>query len=270
MKEVMYDKPSLLIAAILFVSMGLFIEIGFQIGKRFIGKLNETAKNHIAGIQASIVGILALLLGFTFSLALQRYDTRSQAVVDESNAIGTAWLRTRLLAPESREQVKPLLRDYIDLRVRASKVDLAHGAERSEVLAATNQKMAELWSFTSDAARAEPNPVTTGLFVQSLNEMFDSYGSRDAAVRRHVPEVVLFLLYGTFLMAGSVIGTVAGSSGHRASFATYIMIALVVLLVFIIIDLDRPRRGLIEVDQQPLIDVRAAVHAEMAAAAPQK
>jgi hypothetical protein len=100
--------------------------------------------------------------------------------------------------------------------------------------------------------------------------MFDAYASRDAAVRRHVPEVVLFLLYGTFLMAGSVIGSVAGVSGHRASFATYIMIALVVLLVFIIIDLDRPRRGLIEVDQQPLFDISAAVHAEKTLSAPQK
>jgi hypothetical protein len=111
----------------------------------------------------------------------------------------------------------------------------------------------------------EPNPVTTGLFVQSLNELIDSFGRRDAAVSRHVPEVVLLLLHGTFLIACVIIGYACGIGGQRPSLATYSMVALIVALVFVILDLDRPRRGLIEVSQKSLLDLQAAIRAEAGA-----
>jgi uncharacterized YccA/Bax inhibitor family protein len=117
----------------------------------------------------------------------------------------------------------------------------------------------DLWSYARQAASEDPNPVTVGLFVQSVNDLIDNFGRRNAELDRHVPEAVLLLSYGTFLMVGAVIGYSAGVSGHRASFVTYVMVLLVVVLVFIIIDLDRPRRGLIEVSQESLIDLRSAI-----------
>jgi hypothetical protein len=103
--------------------------------------------------------------------------------------------------------------------------------------------------------------VKTGLFIQSLNEVIDALGKRDAVLNRHVPEVVLLLLYGTFLMAGVIVGYASGVGGHRASFVAYIMVSLIVILVFIIIDLDRPRRGLIQVSQKSFTDLQAAIKA---------
>ena len=91
----------------------------------------------------------------------------------------------------------------------------------------------------------------------------DAFGERDAALERHVPEPVLFLLYGTFLMTGCVVGFTAGLAGHRTSFATYVMVALIVLLVFVIIDLDRPRRGMIEVSQKSMTDLQSATTPDM-------
>jgi uncharacterized membrane protein (Fun14 family) len=105
------------------------------------------------------------------------------------------------------------------------------------------------------------------LFIQALNELIDSYGRRDAALGRHVPELVLFLLYGTFLMTGGVVGFAAGVAGHRASIVTYILVILIVVLTFIIVDLDRPRRGLIQVSQSSLIDLGAAIDAAQSAGA---
>jgi hypothetical protein len=89
--------------------------------------------------------------------------------------------------------------------------------------------------------------------------MIDALEVRDAALNRHVPEVVLLLLYGTFLMTGSIVGYASGVYGHRASYITYVMVGLIVLLVFVIIDLDRPRRGLIEVSQKSLQDLQASI-----------
>ncbi|NJN53188.1 MAG: hypothetical protein HC809_16965, partial [Gammaproteobacteria bacterium] len=84
---------------------------------------------------------------------------------------------------------------------------------------------------------------TTGLYIQTLNELIDALSSRDAQLDRHVPEIVLILLYATFLMAALILGYTSGVAGHRASFVSYILVTLIVLLVFIIVDLDRRGAG---------------------------
>lgn len=260
----MYDLNSALIAGILFVSMVLAVELGYRIGRIRERSASESSKAHINAVQASLLGVLALLLGFTFSLSLQRFDSRSAAVVDEANAIGTAYLRTQLLPASVRSEVQRLLRDYLRVRVQAGHITLADQAEREVLLAEAKRIVEALWRHARQAAEEDNSPVRSGLFIQSLNELIDSFGRRDAALDRHVPELVLFLLYGTFLMTGSIVGFASGVAGHRAPFVTYIMVALIVLLVFIIIDLDRPRRGLIEVSQKSLIDLQADIAADRA------
>lgn len=259
MKEFMYDINSFLIAAILFLSMIGVIEVGYRTGLRFQREQDESSKAHVNAILASLLGVLALLLGFTFSLSLQRFENRSAAVVDEANAIGTAWLRADLLPAAVRDRARAELGDYLELRVRTSQVNLTESREREVLLFESNAAQLRTWQLAMDAAALEPNPVTTGLFVQALNDMIDSFGRRDAELARHVPELVLLLMYCTFLMAALILGYSSGVSGHRASFVSYILVTLIVCLVFVIIDLDRPRRGVIEVSQKSLLDLREAV-----------
>ena len=261
MREVMYDHSSFLIAGILFVSMVLAIEVGYRIGRRTQAGASEPSKAQINAVQASLLGILALLLGFTFSLSLQRYDSRSKAVADEANAIGTAYLRTQLLPVSVCSKVQQLFREYLDLRIQAGHITLANQAEREKILVKANQTLDSVWRYAAQAAKEDPSPVTSGLFIQSLNALIDAYGKRDAELERHVPEVVLFLLYFAFLMTGIIVGYASGVAGYRAPLVSYIMVALIVLLVFIIIDLDRPRRGLIEVSQKSLVDLQVAIGA---------
>lgn len=265
MREVMYDQSSVMIAGILFVSMALAIEFGYRIGCRKRAQADEAYEAQINTIQASLLGVLALLLGFTFSLSLQRYDSRSAAVVDEANAIGTAYLRAQLLPSSVRDETRVLLRGYLDLRIQASAITMVHDSERQELLTKSNQHLDALWQNARQAAEEDGRPVTSGLFIQSLNELIDSFGRRDAALNRHVPELVLFLLFGTFLLAMCIIGYASGVAGRRASFVTYIMVILIVLLVFMIIDLDRPRRGLIEISQKSMTDLQVTINAEPAA-----
>lgn len=257
MREIMYDQSSVVIVMVLLLSMIAVIELGFRIGARWAASTVESSRSQVSAIQASLLGVLGLLLAFTLSLALQRFDARSQAVVEEANAIGTAWLRTELLPAAQREQAREQMRHYIDLRVQAGARATTDVDARAGLLAASAQAQTAMWRTATEAAAADPGPVTSGLFIQALNEMFDAYGRRAAALERHVPEIVLFLLYGTFLLTGSIVGFTSGLSGQRASFVTYVMVVLIVLLVFIIIDLDRPRRGLIEVNQASLIELQA-------------
>ena len=261
MNEWMYSISTGMIAFLLLASMAGFIELGFRLGLR---KKNATAdaKTHINAIQSSIIGILALVLGFTFSLALQRFDNRSEAVAAEANAIGTTYLRAQLLPAPLQPDVQAELKNYIDLRVQEGKVSLADTESRQKLLAQAEVSQTALWAYAKKAAELDANPVTSGLFIQSLNELIDNYGLRQAELNRHVPEAVLLLLYLTFLLAGSIVGFSAGVSAHRPSFATYLMVLLMTVLVFIILDLDRPRRGFVEVSQKSLVDLQGSVNKE--------
>lgn len=257
MQDMLYAQSSVLIAAILFFGMLLLLELGYRIG-RSLQVHASGSKSQINAVQASVLGVLALLLGFTFSLALQRYDSRSEAVVDEANAIGTTYLRAQLLPTSLRWDTLALLRAYVDLRVESSSLNLVD-ATRETLAQQSEQLRQQLWARAQQAAEQDASPVRSGLFIQSLNDLIDAYGRRDAALSRHVPEVVLIVLFATFLMAGGILGYASGVDGHRPTVPSYLMVLVIVLLVFIIIDLDRPRRGLIAVNQKSLRDLQKSI-----------
>lgn len=239
--------------------MTLAIEIGYRLGLTSRIQSN-TAKEQVNTIQSSLLGILALMLGFTFSLALNRFDTRSNAVVNEANAIGTAYLRADLLPEPNRNQMQQLLKDYLKLRVAAGSFALDNHGERDPLLKKATQLQEQIWQEAMQVSLQAPNSATTGLFTQAINSMIDAYGVRIAELNRHVPELVLLLLYGSFIITGGIIGYTAGIGRHRPAAASYIMVALVVMLMSMVIDLDRPRRGLITVNQHSLIDLNDALN----------
>lgn len=266
MLELIFQQNSLLLGAGILITMTVAVELGYRLGKPVQVRENEISRTHINAIQGSLLGFLALILGFTLSLSLQRYDNRSQSVVDEANAIGTAWLRAQLLPDSVRGQIQDALRQHVDLRVRAGTVDLAHETDRETLLAATNRNLDATWKLTSQAAAENPEMVVSGLFIQALNDMIDSYGRRDAALLRHVPYEILFLLFCTFVLTGGVVGYAAGVAGHRPSVTTYVLVVLIVVLSSVILDLDRPRRGMIRIDQDSLINLGAAMNSTLDAA----
>ena len=192
-------------------------------------------------------------------MPLPRFDSRSQAVLKEANAIGRAYLRTDLLPEAQRHTAKNRIAAYVQLRIEGSKLDLTQEETRRCMQQDVAAAQDAVWAVVLEAAGEDPRPVTAGLFIQALNEMIDAYGERNAALRKHVPEVVLFLLFSVFTIAGSVLGYSGGLEGGRPLLATIAMSVLIVLVIFIIIDLDRPRRGLIEVSQESMLDLLGAV-----------
>lgn len=154
-------------------------------------------------------------------------------------------------------------------RARASQLATPHHSEREKLLQQATQIQDRLWTHAVAASQKDRHPATTGLFVQSLNDMFDAYGRRIAEIDRHVPEFVLLLLFGAFILSGGIIGYTAGLAAHRPAAATYLMLSLVVLLMFMVMDLDRPRNGLIQVSQQSLLDLSDSLQ-NAAVAAPSR
>lgn len=274
MSEYMYGQDSFLVVGLLLLSMLLAIELGQRLGRAAGAGCSEAARSHVESVQSSLLGILALLLGFTFSLALQRFDSRSEAVIEEANAIGTALLRAQLVDPGMRPTIEASLREYLDLRVRDAAVSLEQHERHANLRGATAAVAERLWSQSRQLVALAPAPVPTGLYVQALNDMLDAMGRRDAELDRHVPEPVLLLLYLVFVISGGVMGYNIGVSGHRPYLVTYVMVLIITLLVLIIIDIDRPQRGYIRVSPQGLLDLQTALGAgwtapvEPASAAP--
>ena len=138
-----------------------------------------------------------------------------------------------------REDVKTQLRAYVDLRIKADALSTVEGEWR--VLSAEAARIqTALWDQARRAAELAPNPVTSGLFHPGAERPHRQLsGRRDAALNRHVPEIVLWLLFATFLISGLIVGFAAGVGGRRPSWATFAMVTLILVLVFVILDLDR-------------------------------
>ena len=259
----MYAFPSLLISILLLGLLVASIEIGYRIGRTRASTCADSVKEHIRAIESAVLGLLALLLAFTFSLALQRFDSRSEAVVDEANAVGTAFLRAELLPPPFREEAKLAISSYLDIRVGEAQVFLSDQADRQVANEAAGAAQVTIWGIGMRASAADNASRSTLLFVQAVNELIDSFGRRNAALDRHVPELVTLLLFATFLLAGAVMGYAAGVAAHRPSLAAYVLVGLMIVLVFVVLDLDRPRRGVIQVSHTSLTDLQATMHREL-------
>ncbi len=254
--EFLYEFSSLAIATTLFVAIIVFNEVGFRIGRFVQSRTDSEVKTLTGSIQASILGLLALLLGFTFSMSMQRFDNRNMALIDEANVIGTAALRVQLLPEQYKHEAHEMLRNYVDLRAAIGQLDLTKREERARYNKQITDLQSELWSLAIEATNDDPRPVTTGAFVKSLNDVIDSQGRRNAILQMHVPELILILLFVVFISSGGILGYSGGISGKRIIAPVTLVSLLITLIVFIIIDLDRPKRGLIQVNQEVMIELQ--------------
>ncbi|WP_167759876.1 bestrophin-like domain [Massilia horti] len=226
------------------------VEAGYQIGK-FRGSRVQEHETPVGEMVGTILGLLAFILAFTFGLAATRYDTRRQLVVDEANSIEATYLRAGML-PGQREEIRALLREYVDIRlatVRSGKI--AEGIRKAEDV----QK--ELWEQTVPLAEKNPNSIVVGLFVQSLNEVIDMRGKRVAAgVRNRIPLAIWVALYGVAVLSFAALGYHSGLILTSRSPAILAVVITFSVVLGLIADLDRPQEGTLKVSQQPLVELR--------------
>jgi hypothetical protein len=260
--ELFYEVNEFVIAVVVIVLLLLTIEVGYWVGHRVPPGITDSAKSPVLAISGTLFGLLALLLGFTFSMSLDRFEQRKQLVLQESNAIGTTYLRARLLPEPDRSAVAGLLRSYVDVRL-----DFYHlrenPAQFESVLQRTEKLQDELWSHAVSVVPKNEPPVTTGLFIESLNSVIDLYSERLAAMKNHVPEIVLLLLLLVALMSALLVGYGCGLMERRHRFSTTTMALLIALVITVIIDLDRPSRGLVRVSQESMIRLRDSMKKEI-------
>jgi hypothetical protein len=234
----------------------LTVESGYRIGMWRHARTPDERDLPVGGMVASILGLLALLLGFTFSMAASRFEARRQTVLEEANAIGTTYLRARLLPEQERVETEELLREYVDVRIR----DIAEGRLR-EVVARSEEIHELLWAQAVTAAEKNPNSIMTGVYVQALNNVIDLHAKRVmVGLRSRVPVVIWAGLFGLAVLGMASVGYHAGLSTTRRSPAMLGLVLAFSVVLALIADLDRGHEGLLRVSQQAMIDVQQTMH----------
>jgi hypothetical protein len=227
------------------------VESGYRLGKYRRHRSDQEKESPVGAMVGATLGLLAFILAFTFGLAASRYDTRRQVLLDEANAIGTTYLRAGML-PDRREDIRVLLRDYVDTRLEAVRSgQIAEGIRRSE------QLQDQLWTHAVALGEAHPTSIVVGLFVQSLNEVIDLHAKRvTAGVRNRIPGAIWVGLFAIAVLSLGAMGYHAGLAGTSRSLATLAVAFTFSGVIGLIADLDRPQEGVLKVSQQALIDLQ--------------
>jgi hypothetical protein len=238
----------------------LAMEGGYRAGLWRRAHVPDEREQPVGAIVGAILGLLALVLGFTFNMAATRFEARRQVLLEDANAIGTTYLRASLLPDPHRTEVERLLREYVDVRIQAvEKERLAEALAHSEAL------HKRLWEQARAAAEINQESILTGVFIQSLNEMIDLHAKRVLiALRSRVPLVIwLSLLFLSVLGMTAVGYQVALTRSHRSP-AMMVLILAFTFVLFLIADLDRSQDGLLRVSQQAMFDLQRSIQSDEA------
>jgi hypothetical protein len=249
-----------LFAAVLFVGILLLLALGRHIGARNLEREGELSQKGLGALEGAIFALLGLVLAFTFSGALARFDERRQLVVAEANAIGTAWLRIDLLPEASRGPLRDLFRSYLDSRIQTYRKVPDMTAVEAE-LARSAELQQEIWKLAVSAPSEGGSPSGQMLLLPALNAMIDITTTRTEAARIHPPPVV-FAMLGALTLACSLFAGYDMAVRGRLNPLHSLAFALVLsVTVYVIVDLDYPRIGLIRVSDsdQVLADLRISM-----------
>lgn len=233
------NAPFALLVPVIATCVLAALEVGHRLGRRA-----PVLEGQAATIAGSILALVGLLLAFTFSMAGERYAERRAASVQEVNSIGTLWLRTSLFDEPARSEMRSRVRRYVDLHFEHR----AAGADTAKLKAAeaeAEQLQSELWAILIREARGGLAPERLRLVTPALNAVIDDTGSLIAAGENRLPDAIIGYLVTLVLVAGVVVGY--RPSGEQRNLVLWILFTIIVSGVLsVLLDLDRPRHGLIQ------------------------
>ncbi len=234
----------------------LAYEAGFRIGRWRQEQTPDRTEVGPSGVLVgSLLGLMAFLLGITMGMAADRFDRRRAHVMEETIAIETTYLRAGYQPSPYDEQVRELLREYTPLRIATSDpVRLAANATRSREI------HEELWAITEELVGTTENTDLLALFVESVNEVIAIHDRRaQSALHGRVPEsIVLLLFLGSILVMGMV-GYSTGLTERRSVASAVVLMAVLSIVTVLVVDLDRPTEGFIQVSQRPLLELQQRI-----------
>jgi drug/metabolite transporter (DMT)-like permease len=234
-----------------FIGVALItMEVGYFIGFWWQTRTSDEKEGPTVMIVGSLLTLMAFLLAITMGMASERFDARRKLVLAEANTVGTVYLRAGYLPEPAATELRDLLRTYAPLRIVTN--DLA---DLQAKMARSVEIQVRLWSITEGLARATPDSDVLALFIASLNEMIDLHATRVTTGHGRVPETILLLLLLGTLLTLAMLGYKAGLDLRRSPVTAVVLIIVLSAVIALVVDLDRPREGFLEVSQQPFIDL---------------
>jgi hypothetical protein len=233
----------------------LCYEGGFRLGRWYQERTPGEQEGPTGMIVGSILALLAFLLAVTMSMASDRFDARRGIVLDEANSIGTTYLRAGYLPEPASSQIRELLREYVPLRIVVTdQTNLAADIQHSQEI------LTKLWTISEGVAKTTDQGDLVSLYLDSLNETIDLHETRiTAGLYSRVPETVLLLLIVGSALSIGMVGYSAGLTERRSLLSAVVLAIALGAVIMILVDLDRPREGFIQVSQQPLIDLQQQI-----------
>ncbi len=253
---------ALLTAAALFFGMLACLEIGRRIGIARIAHNPDGLARGGSAAEGAVFGLLGLLIAFTFSGAASRFEDRRHLISEEANDIGTAYLRVDLLPSDAQPEVRELFRRYLDLRSTTYLTAKNKTAIKAK-LAETAVLQGEIWTKSLTACkRPDATPSATMLLIPALNAMIDITTTRMTATQNHPPLVIFFLLTGLSFVSALLVGYDSSDNKERNWLHPVVFAGIMSLTVYVIIDIEFPRLGLIRIDaaDQVLIELRKTMN----------
>jgi hypothetical protein len=244
--------PLWLLASLLVMFFLAALETGYFAGLRKHRIRDDFEKSARGDVTlGSMLALLGLMLAFTYSFSMSRSDHRKEAVIAESNAISTAFLRADLTMEPGRSELRELLLEYA--RTRIVTAEMVKTPEQLQmVLARSLEAQSALWPTTKRALQGNVPGHLQASFVQAVNEVLDAHTKRFAAFHDRLPDAILMLLSIIAVVSVTVAGYQAGLSGNMNHWRRGAFVLILAALILIIIDLDRPLEGLIQVNQESI------------------
>lgn len=231
------------------------LEIGFRLGRR---GSSETAHEGTGALEAAVFALLGLLLGFSMAGGMSRLDHRRDLIVQEANAIGTAYLRLDLITPGEQAEIRRLFREYLDVRLRAyNKLPDLDQTQRELERATEIQQ--RIWAAAVKLSR--PDSTTERLLLPAINEMIDITTARTVALEIHLPALIFAMLTVVTLLSGLLAGYTMSKRKTRSWLHIFTYAAVIAVTLYAVVDLDNPRSGLIRLDaaDEALTKLRASL-----------
>ena len=249
--------PSWLLFVLIVIIAMIMAEVGFRIGRWWAGRSKAKTDESAAAVVGATLGMLAFLIVFQTGIVADRFDTRRQLVVEEGKAVATAYMRASFLTESDQVAIRSLLKEYIDIRIAAADGDppLETVIARSEVI------LSELWGIAEPAALSDPGSELLPLFVESINRVVEVHFDRVAAALNRFPVEVWLAIFFAAALSVAVVGFHTGLDGERNLVAVLALVLVTSAIILLIVDLDRPQEGLLQVSQQTLIDIQRLIEA---------
>jgi hypothetical protein len=257
--------PNLIGAVLVFTTACLAtlvsLEIGRRLGRRAFAGGESARPAGLGTVETVAFGLLGLLLAFTFSGAATRLDARRAQIVEEANDIGTAWLRLDLLPPAAQPKLRDAFRRYVDSRLETYRAiadsDFAAARATYDRSAALQN---EIWADAVSACREAPSQASIVL-LPALNTMIDITTTRMAATDMHPPKIIYVVLGVISLVCSLLIGYQMGASAARSWLHVLGFAAILAFTLYVILDFEYPRLGLIRIDDfdKYIVQVRASM-----------